>query len=75
MFDDGRAFEREYDAEVRCFALANAGVPGDDVEAALLLRQAGKTILLKMLHDGVIHVEGNVDIDEDTVADLRFVAA
>ena len=69
---DGWRFEREYQMEVECFASAALGVPGDDVEAALLLRQAGKTNALRLLHQGAIHVLGKVDVDEDQVEDLVF---
>ncbi len=72
MFQDGWRFEKEYQMEVECFASAAVGVPGDDVEAALLLRQAGKTNALRLLHQGAIHVLGKVDVDEDQVEDLTF---
>lgn len=72
---DGLQFEKEFQAEVNCFASAAVGVPGDDVEAALLLRQAGKTNALHLLHTGAIHVIGEVDVDEDRVEDLIFSAA
>ncbi len=75
MFQDGLAFEREYQAEVNCFASAAVGVPGDDTEAALILRQAGKTHALGLLHMGAIHVIGEVDVDQDQVEDLIFRVA
>lgn len=75
MFQDGLMFEKLYQHEVAYFASAKTGVPGDDVEAALILRRAGKIDVLRLLHQGAIHVVGEVDVDEAGVEDLKFVAA
>jgi hypothetical protein len=75
MFQDGLMFEVMYQHEIACFASAKTGVPGDDVEAALILRRAGKMSVLRLLHQGAIHVIGEVDVIEDRVGDLQFTAA
>ena len=72
VYEDGFEFEQMYQQEVAQFANANTGVSGDNVEAAIILRDAGKLAALKLLHDGVIEVVGAVDLDCDTVSDLTF---
>jgi len=75
VFEDGLAFEQLYQLEVDCFTSAATGVPGDNVEAALILRRAGKSDLLKLVHAGLIQVIGSVDGDVDEVGDLEFQSA
>jgi hypothetical protein len=68
---DGLAFERDLLNEVSCFKNAESGVTADDVEAALILREADETDLLRLLHARTIHIA--VPLDEDAVlADLMF---
>jgi hypothetical protein len=54
--EDGIVFERLYMKEIACFKNAHEGVRGDDGDAALLLREAGKMELVELLHQRVIRV-------------------
>ena len=68
----GSDFEDAYMKEVGNFKDARLGVPGDDVDAAMILRDAGEFELLRQVHQGEIHVVGQVDTDFDRFEDLIF---
>ena len=64
----GAAYDEVFREEVSKF---KAGKTGDDVRAAIILRDSGKMDLLRLLHKREIRVV--VDVDEDTrLGDLRF---
>lgn len=67
----GLAYEKVYEAEVGNFKNARRGVNGNDVTAALILKDAGRMDLLEKLHQREIHVVGEVD-EDSTFADLVF---
>jgi hypothetical protein len=68
---EGLAYEEVYLAEVENFKDPEKGVNGDDVAAALILRDEGRADLLSRLHRREIHVVG--EVDEDTrFEDLVF---
>jgi hypothetical protein len=68
---EGSAFEDAFMAEINNFKDAMKGVNGDDVAAALILKDEGRTDLLEKLHQREIHVVG--EVDEDTkFKDLVF---
>jgi hypothetical protein len=67
----GSEYEDIYMQEVENFANAQRGVPGDDVTAALILRDANQLTLLALLHCRAIHVIGPVD-ENGRFEDLLF---
>jgi hypothetical protein len=68
---EGSAYEDAFMAEVNNFKDAQKGVNGDDVAAALILRDEGRMDLVERLHRREIHVFG--EVDEDTrFEDLVF---
>jgi hypothetical protein len=71
-YPDGLALEQRFNAEVSEFVKCRTGVDGYNIEAAILLRDAGKMAALKMLQQDVIQVVGQVDLEEDTVESLIF---
>jgi hypothetical protein len=68
---EGSDYEDVYLQEVGNFKDAAHGVNGDDVAAALILRDAGRMDLLGRLHRREIHVVGRVD-EDSTFQDLEF---
>jgi len=74
VYADGIEFEQEYQREVEQFECVKAGgsISCDNVDAAIILRDAGKLEALKMLRSGVIEVVGRVSIDSDELDDLMF---
>jgi len=67
----GLQYEAAYMAEVENFQDAHRGVPGNDVAAALILRDHGRTELLQRLYRREITVISNVD-EDTSVDDLVF---
>ena len=67
----GSAYEHAFMAEVENFQDADKGVPGDDVAAALLLRDYGRTVLLQRLYRREITVVFPVD-EDTTIEDLML---
>jgi hypothetical protein len=75
VYEDGLEFEKMYQKEVEQFECVKAGgsICGDAVDAAIILRDAGKLAALRMLRDGVIAIANEeVDLDVNTVDDLIF---
>jgi hypothetical protein len=67
----GIEYERVYEVEVANFKHARQGVNGNDVAAALILKDEGQTDLLEKLYQRQIHVV--TDVDEGTkFSDLVF---
>jgi hypothetical protein len=67
----GSAYEDVYLEEVGNFKDATSGVDGDDIAAALILRDEGRLDLLERLHRRELHTV--VSVDEDTrFEDLEF---
>jgi hypothetical protein len=71
-YPDGLALERRFDTEVREFVKGATGVEGDDVAAAILLRDAEKMAVLRALQQNIITTAYPVDLEEDEVSDLVF---
>jgi hypothetical protein len=68
---EGFDYEQEYMKEVENFKDAAKGVNGDDIAAALILRDEGRIDLLRKLHQRKMHVVGVVDEDSN-FEDLEF---
>jgi hypothetical protein len=75
LTQDGLEFERKFLNEVGFFISAERGVSGDDVEAAMILRNENKYDLLRLLHLRRVHVVGSVDGEIDKACDLEFEVA
>jgi len=58
---DGEAYDVIFMQELMNFKNPELGVDGDDIDAALILRDEGRFGLLGMLHDRRIRVIGPVD--------------
>ena len=70
---EGSAYEQAYLAEIAKFKDAGNGVTHNDVAGALILRDNGRSDLLKKLHARLIYVV--TEVDEDTIfSDLEFSA-
>jgi len=70
---EGEAYEEVFMQELMNFKNPQLGVDGNDIDAALILRDAGAVKLLKKLHDRRIHVMGKVD-ELSTFQELEFEA-
>jgi hypothetical protein len=73
--EDGREYEKAYQAEVDEFLFtgSNFTVPERDVKAAMIARRQGEVVLLKLLHDRVLSVVGEISDDDVLgVGDLEF---
>ena len=70
---EGQAFEDAFMSEITYFTDSKRGVPGRDVSAALILRDAGRFEMLSLLHQRKIHVIGEPE-DDDEIQDLEFEA-
>jgi hypothetical protein len=68
---EGCDYETAFMNEVSNFKDAAKGVNGDDVAAALILKDEGQTNLLEKLYRREIHVFGEVH-EDSTFADLIF---
>ena len=70
---EGGEYDRVFMEELMNFKNPELGVDGNDIDAALILRDEGEMKLLKRLHDREIHVVGKVD-DFSTFQELEFEA-
>jgi hypothetical protein len=68
---DGLYFEGQFLKEIGFFLNAEKGVRGQDVEAAMLLREANHYDLLQLLHLRRVRVIGEVE-EDDRAEDLEF---
>ena len=68
---EGFDYEQAYLEEVSNFKDAALGVDGNDVAAALILKDEGRTDLLDRLHKREIHCVVSVD-EESRFEDLQF---
>jgi hypothetical protein len=67
----GQAYEDVYMQEISNFKDAAAGVDGNDIAAALILLDEGRTDLLTQLRQGQVHVIGEID-EDSTFSELEF---
>jgi hypothetical protein len=68
---DGLEFEQRFLNEVGFFLNAQKGVNGNDVEAAMILRNEKKYDLLRLLHLRRVRVIGEIE-EDDEAQDLQF---
>ena len=68
---EGSDYEDVYLMELWNFKDPQAGVDGDDLEAAFILSDTGRMDLLERLRRREIHVVGRVD-EDSTFEDLEF---
>jgi hypothetical protein len=70
---DGPEYEQRYQNEIDEFLfIRNFTVRDADVKAAMIARRQGEMVLLKLIHDRMLKVVGEIDNEFLGVGDLEF---